>query len=265
MIKFVESPDGTVEAVKAPYFSYSRMNRYLQCPELYRLYYIENLRVRYEPASLMFGKIIHQAMDHLFTEQGDPVAAFEKDWITAKGLDLSYAKRENWDRLLEQGKCLLGKFVREELPRIGRVEASEKLFELKITSLDVPFIGVIDLVAEVDGKKTVLDFKTSGSSYEHHQAILSDQLTAYRLAVPEADQSALCVFVKTKEPRIEWLFARHGEKELHEFLAKSELVARDIADGKFFKRPGKWCSYCDYLPVCLGDKEAVRRTLVRRD
>ena len=47
-------------ATAAPHLSYSRINKYLNCPEQYRLYYIENLRPRFAPANLVFGQIVHQ-------------------------------------------------------------------------------------------------------------------------------------------------------------------------------------------------------------
>jgi len=56
---------------------------------------------------------------------------------------------------------------------------------------------------------------------------------------------------------------RRTGKELSEFLQKAEFVARDISAQRFYKRPGPWCSWCDYLPVCLGDERKVRETLVR--
>ena len=31
----------------------------------------------------------------------------------------------------------------------------------------------------------------------------------------------------------------------------------------FYNRPGRCCGYCDFLPVCLGDDEIVRETLVQ--
>jgi predicted choloylglycine hydrolase len=49
---------------------------------------------------------------------------------------------------------------------------------------------------------TVIDFKTAKSAYPEYEVALSDQLTTYQLAEPDAEQVAFCVFVKTKEPRI---------------------------------------------------------------
>src|SRR6266516_2931987 len=94
-------------------------------------------------------------------------------------------------------------------------------------------------------------------------AVLSDQLTAYQLAEPDAEQTALCVFVKTKEPKIEWHVAARSGDDLAEFLAKADIVGHDIADGRFYKRPGKWCSWCDYLPVCVKDEKRAKETLVK--
>ena len=249
--------------IKAPYLSYSRINRYLLCPEQYRLYYIENLRLRVPSASLVFGKIIHQALAFLFRSGEDPVEYFIGQWKLLQEEELDYGSKESWEKLLTCGKALLEKFLKEELPRLANVKASEKVFELNITTLDLPFIGVIDLVADLDKKSTVVDFKTAASAYQRHEVVLSDQLTAYQLAEPDARQSALCVFVKTKEPKIEWYLSRRTGNHLVEFLDKANLVSHEISAGHFYKRPGKWCSWCDYLPVCLGDKQKTKETLVQ--
>ncbi len=93
--------------------------------------------------------------------------------------------------------------------------------------------------------------------------MLNDQLTAYQLAEPDAEQSALCVFVKTKEPRIDWYVSARKPEQVIEYLAKVAYVAGEIAAGHFYKRPGKWCGYCDFLAVCLGDEVKVRETLMQ--
>jgi hypothetical protein len=211
----------------------------------------------------VFGQILHQALAFLFRTQGDPVKLFLQLWDEAKQIDLSYSQRESWEKLHSAGQGLLERFLREDLTRLSAIRAAEKVFELNITSLDLPFVGVIDLVAALDGKHTVVDFKTASSAYEDHEVLLSDQLTAYRLAEPDAEQAALCVFVKTKEPRIEWHQARRNGDQLIEFLAKVDYVAHEIAASRFYKRPGKWCSWCDYLPVCTGDREKASATLIQ--
>jgi len=43
--------------------------------------------------------------------------------------------------------------------------------------------------------------------------------------------------VKTKEPKIEWHVAGRSGEDLTEFLVKADVVAHDIAAGRFYKRP----------------------------
>ena len=248
---------------QTPHLSHSRINRYLQCPEQYRLYYLENLRLRCPSASLAFGQVVHQALAHLFQTGGDPVAVFLESWSEAKQTELTYSTRDSWEKLHDVGQALLEKFVEEELSRIGDVTAAEKEFTLDITSLELPFVGFIDLIADLDGKHTVVDFKTSASAYGEHEVHMSDQLTAYQLAEPEAEQSALCVLIKTKTPKIEWHPTTRTADQVMEYLAKAELVAHEITAGHFFKRPGIWCAWCDYLPVCLGDQQKIEETLIQ--
>ena len=88
-------------------------------------------------------------------------------------------------------------------------------------------------------------------------------MTGYQLAEPDVEQAALCVLVKTKDPKIEWHLAIRTGEQLIEFLAKAEDVAHEIEACRFYRRPGKWCSWCDYLPVCTGDKPKASETLIQ--
>src|SRR5262249_54229100 len=249
----LKEKDETALASKTPHLSHSRINRYLLCPEQYRFYYIENLRLKFPSASLVFGQVVHQALADLFNKKSDPIDFFLRTWGELKEVKLSYGKKQTWEKLQASGQGLLQKFVNEELGRISHVRAVEKKFELNITGIDLPFIGIIDLVAEVEGKNTVADFKTSASDYEEHEAPLSDQLTAYQLAAPEAEQVAYWVLVKTKDPKIEWHASSRSPGQLVEYISKVGYLAKEIKSGNFYKRSGKHCSWCDYLPLCLGD------------
>ncbi len=248
--------------VETPFLSYSRISKYELCPEQYRLYYVERLRPRSQSANLAFGQTIHQALAAMFQSDDDPTERFAAAWRTMEDIDLTYSSRSSWARFLEIGTALLTKFVNEECAKLTDVSASETSFEFDVTSLDIPFVGVIDLVATLDGKKTVIDFKTSASSYRKQDVVLSDQLSTYQLAVPDAEQIALCVFVKTKTPKIEWHRAKRSGRELTEFLKKAGAIAHDIRSGRFFKRPGMACAWCDYLPVCMGEHAKANETLV---
>jgi len=214
-------------------------------------------------ANLVFGQHVHQALARFFRTGEEPAESFDKAWLLVANEALAYRERESWQVLRDKGGALLRKFAGEEVQRIGTVRTIEQPFTLRTTRLDSPVVGIIDLVAELDGVLTVIDFKTAKSAYPEHEVVLADQLTAYQLAEPDAEQVAFCVFVKTKEPRIDWLVSRREGANLGAYLAKVEHIAGEIAAGHFYQRPGRWCSYCDYLPVCLGDKNKIRETLVQ--
>jgi len=238
------------------------VNRYLTCPEQYRLYYLEQLRPKVPSAALVFGQLVHQALAVLFQHGGDSVKCFQDAWGVLKDIPLEFSHRESWDKLRASGEALLAKFAAKELPRLSDIASVEKPFRLSITRLGLPFIGVIDLVGKLNGTRTVVDWKTAGSAPDGHEAALSDQLTAYQLAEPEAEQVALCVLVKTKEPQIEWHCVSRTGAQLGEYLAKVGYVSQELNANRFYKRFGLWCTWCDYLPVCLGDTRKVQESLL---
>ncbi len=242
--------------------SHSRINRYLLCPEQYRLYYIERLRPKIPAATLVFGQIIHQAIASFLTRERDPVSEFNESWNLVRGILLKYPERSSWEKLNTIGEALVTKFLSEELPRLGVIRAVETPFELALLNLDIPLVGFIDLIREKNGHVGIVDFKTAASTYKPGDAALSDQLTAYQLAVPDATELALCVLVKTKKPTIEWHVTTRTDQQLGEYLDKAAYVAQSIARSRFYTRPGMWCAWCDYRPVCVGDHATARETLI---
>jgi RecB family exonuclease len=85
-----------------------------------------------------------------------------------------------------------------QVTKLRTIRGVEEQFDLMIGSLPLPFIGIVDLVAEMNGGTAVIDLKTGASGYGAYEVALSDQLTAYSLAEPKATEVAYCVFVKTK-------------------------------------------------------------------
>jgi RecB family exonuclease len=155
----IKNSDEALDQEPAAHLSHSRINRYLTCPEQYRLYYIEKLRTRVESAGLVFGVVIHAALADLFRTGENPVEHFRRDWQNLKEVELRYKKRESWDDFNLKGVKLLQKFVAEEAPKIRKAFGIERKFELRVTALDAPFIGIIDFVGQVEDRLTVVDFR----------------------------------------------------------------------------------------------------------
>lgn len=66
-----------------------------------------------------------------------------------------------------------------------------------------------------------------------------------------------------RSPQIDWLVGARSGEDLVAFLSKAEYIAGEIASERFYKRPGKWCTWCDYLPVCTGDQNKTREDLIQ--
>ncbi len=159
-----EQQNGVGRLPRGPYLSHSRINRYLHCPEQYRLYYVERLRPKTPAASRVFGQVVHQVLARHFKTGDDPGALFEQLWQELQREELRYGSRESWERLRDQGRQLLATFLAQARPRLTKITSVEETFMLMVTSLNVPLVGVVDLVADLDSKPTVVDFKTSGAS-----------------------------------------------------------------------------------------------------
>ena len=105
----------------------------------------------------MFGQVLHQVFAFFFNQLGNPLEFFLQVWNEVKTYDLTYNQKESWERLQSSGQALIEKFLKNELHRLGQIKGVEKPFDLRITGLALPFIGIIDLYAEVDGKNTLVE------------------------------------------------------------------------------------------------------------
>src|SRR5947209_10998320 len=102
-MKALKGPENQAALSEPPHLSHSRVNRYLHCPEQYRLYYIENLRPTVPQASLVFGQILHQSLAHLLGTKSDPVKLFQEMWSQIKDIPLDYNQRGSWEKLKVSG------------------------------------------------------------------------------------------------------------------------------------------------------------------
>lgn len=85
----------------------------------------------------------------------------------------------HWVCLLNKGLVMLEGYHKEILPKIKQVITSQKKIEITNTEGD-SIIGYIDLIVEwEDGKRYVLDNKTSTMEYDQDSAMRSQQLILY--------------------------------------------------------------------------------------
>ena len=66
-----------------PHLSHSRLQKYITCPEQYRLYYLERLRLKQEAAARVFGAVMHLALAEYSAKSGARSGRFAKSGMDA--------------------------------------------------------------------------------------------------------------------------------------------------------------------------------------
>lgn len=227
--------------------SYSAVNKWLQCPRLYKHHYIDRLRGKITSGALLIGSAIDKAINNLLETKSleSAIKVFDQEWEYGfinntrvhlpTSLLITYAKKDfdeellveadlmkigmlcpafkpldiyyeilelkekngfenlkttekaiynltNWLCLKRKAHIMLKAYNYEVLPKIKNVIAVQK--KVTITGKTGDDIEMyIDCVLEFnDGKKYVIDNKTSAIEYEQDEAGKSQQLILYNYA-----------------------------------------------------------------------------------
>lgn len=207
--------------------SYTALQKYLECPYQYFLYYKDNLRQVKIGSALLFGSAIDAAISDLVINKNLEKAEgiFHTAFGTIKDVhgvehsstsysDLLYSKNDAdpelltkddlkivdegiplpWMSLMKKGEIILSSFNENILPKIKRVIAVQDEIELKNKDGDV-VTGKCDFVVEwEDGRILAVDLKTSGMLYDKESVKKSMQLAIYYAALKEKYSLDACAY-----------------------------------------------------------------------
>ena len=249
-------------------YSYTQISQYLRCPRSYRYRYLDGWREKDTRAAMVFGRCFEKALGAYF-EQRDSTVALFKEWEAFRDTAFEYRKGESWDRLLHQGVHLLEKFVRED-----RVCVPEENLQLKITRTlerGNEFVSYIDAIGELDGKRCLIDWKTTTSRYaEEPEGLLSldPQLICYSW-ISGLAEVALVVFVRKQLPEIQYLKATISEEQRKDFGRLVQNTIGQLESGQFpthsgIRFPQNGCVSCPHLGLCLDNQQLIEANLIRR-
>jgi len=221
-------------------------------------------------AAMVFGRCFENALRAYF-EQQDCTEALFKEWEAYRDTSFVYRKGESWDRLLHQGIHLLEKFVRENRVCVPRPKDSLQLKITRTLEGGHAFVSYVDAIGELDGKRCLIDWKTTTSRYsEEPQGFLSldPQLVCYSWisGVPDV---AFVVFVRKQAPEIQSLKATISEEQRREFGRLVESTIRQLESGHFsshsgIRFPQNGCVSCSHLGLCLNNQQLIETNLIRR-
>lgn len=256
------------ELRQKPHLSASSINSYLECGLQYKFSRIDKLKADFIADVLVYGSTIHKTIEHVQMNRlsGDKTSIqeaaqfFEKRWREAAegNENIKYGKGETFNSLLNQGRKLMEVYI-NSLPETGyEVLALEEPFKLKLEGVDIPIIGVMDMVEEDEsGTIVITDHKTAAKAYSTDEVDKNFQLTVYHMAARKngyAGREIVMKFdclIKTKSPRFEQFYTVRSEDSEHRAVKKIASVWEGISKRVFIPNDNSWrCSTCSYKSYC---------------
>ena len=144
-------------------FSYTQIAQYLRCPRSYRHRYLDGWREKETRAAMIFGRCFEKALEAYFCG-GDCGATLHREWGAYRDTPFDYKKGETWDRLVHQGVHLLERFAQDNRIRIPQPQQNLQLKVVRELPSANQFVAYIDAIGELDGRRCLMDWKTTTSS-----------------------------------------------------------------------------------------------------
>jgi len=249
-------------------YSYTQISQYLTCPRRYRHRYLDGWKEKDTRAAMLFGRAFELALGAYFRRE-DPGDVLFREWSACKSQDLQFSDRDTWDRMLEQGIKLLIRFCQEDRIQVAQPTRNLQIkFTRQIGKND--FIAYIDGIGELDGKRCLLEWKTSSSRHLEQPTgllALDPQLVCYSWITGITDVAQI-VFVRKRLVEIQYLRTTITEEQRQEFSHLVEDTIHRIESAEFLPHSGirfpqNPCTTCPYVGLCLGRQEMIDVSLVR--
>jgi hypothetical protein len=251
-------------------YSYTQIAQYLACPLRYRYHYLDGWKEKETRAGLLFGRAFEQALGALFRRE-DPGCTLFEAWSQYKNCSLDYPKNGSWDQMFEQGIHLLERFTQDDRVRVRNPRRNLQIKFTRPIGHGNEFIAYIDAIGQLDGERSVIDWKTTGARYPDQPdglLALDPQLTCYSWITGEPNL-AFVVFVRKRLVDVQYLRATVSQEQRNRFGQLIEDTIGRIEAAHFpalsgIRFPQNGCLSCAHLGLCLGKQDMVDARLIRR-
>jgi PD-(D/E)XK nuclease superfamily len=251
-------------------YSYTQISQYLTCPRRYRHRYLDGWKEKDTRANMLFGRAFEKALAALFLRQ-DPGAVLFREWGVHQHSPIEYCHNDSWEHMLRQGIQLLERFVQDDRIRIRQPRRNLQIKFMRAVSGNNDFVAYVDAMGQLDGKRCLLEWKTSSSRYpEEPQGLLSldPQLVCYSWVTAISDVAQV-VFVRKRLVEVQYLRTTITEEQRDEFGRLIDNTIGQIESGNFLPHSGirfpqNPCTSCPYIGFCLGRSELVEKALIRK-
>jgi hypothetical protein len=251
-------------------YSYTQISHYVTCPRRYRHRYLDGWKEKDTRAAMLFGRAFEQAVGAIFRRE-DPGAVLFTEWSACQNQGLHYSNRDSWDRMLRQGLMLLTRFCQDDRIHVSQPKRNLQIkFNRSIGGMN-DFVAYIDAIGTLDGKRCLIEWKTSSSRYpEEPEGLLSldPQLVCYSW-ITGISEVAQVVFVRKGLVEVQYLRTTITDGQREEFGRLVQDTIGRIESAQFLPHSGirfpqNPCSSCPYVGLCLGKQAMADAALVRR-
>jgi CRISPR/Cas system-associated exonuclease Cas4 (RecB family) len=251
-------------------YSYTQISQYVACPRKYRYRYLDGWQEKDTRAAMIFGRVFEDALQAYFRQE-DWSAAFIKRWNDVRSAHLEYKAGDSWQGMLEQGLLLLEKFGRHNRIQICEPRRHLQAKLCRQISVQNDFVAYIDALGILDGKRCLIEWKTTASRYPDQPEgllALDPQLVCYSW-ISDISEVAMVVFVRKRAPEIQYLRTKITQAQRQEFGMLVEEAIHQIETAHFLPHSGirfpqNGCVSCPYLGLCLANQKLIAARLTRR-
>ena len=226
--------------------SFTRYRIYRECPEKYRLLFVEGRRIAMTPKST-FGLSLHRALE-AWLRGGERTAESLLDALRSQWLSRGYPDEETESRWYSKGERVLTRFCADEESRRSRTIGVEKEFIWNSGAHQVR--GMIDRIDQgPDGAYELIDYKTGPGVPTPAEVAKDTQMRFYALGAKRGlglDPMTLTVDCVAAGERISAPYDPSSE----ETLAADIRASASGIEAAVFTPVTSYCPRCDFKMDC---------------
>ncbi len=248
------------------YVSPSRLGCWLTCPLRWKLTYLDGIREP-TPPSLFLGRRCHRGLEVHYRHRmlGTPLGPDEvlhrmdAGWEQAAAEEnVAFASQAEEAALRRQAGELVRTYLAEIPADEARPLAVESAMEAALVDprtgedLEIPLLGIADLVLDAAEGPVVIDFKTTARAAPPLEIAHEVQLTGYSYLFRRTTgrrEAALEIrsLVKTRQPKIDvHRYPPRTDAHFRRLFAVVREYLDAIRGGRFSFRPGWSCGICPF-------------------
>lgn len=267
--------------MEEPKFSFSKINTYKNCPQKYKINYVNKVRKKHESIEAFMGKRVHEVLEWFYYKRNTHTSSFYSfDVLLKKYNDFwdshwhndIYLARQNYTIVKKRNKKFKKYFSldknKDMIKQIGEICLANyykryiKGFDENINSVelkipvkinDYSFNCILDRVdTDNNGNYKIYDYKTGKKTISHSSAMNDLQLSLYQLALKEKYKDCQTVSLNwyyLREDKI--VTVEHTEEKISQLKNKIlYLIEKIKIDKEFTAKKSVLCDWCYFWEEC---------------